>query len=225
MNNSGNLTFLWNYTETESFETVFEKSLPVVELIKPLLPNNLKKFGRVTKAIKPAILRAFYREVSGDCSASSNAVEAEIDKRVQLVLEMEPENPNTIVDLRSLTSSTGRTKYNVFWDHCSRILNESIGMAVDDRRHGQVVHLAQAISVRDFHDQVVKACLEGVPIPSLEWLRLQFWPSGGSNMRIPTMQPLSFVIRENSPSNFVPMVSLLVLMINIESRLEIQVHP
>ena len=77
-----------------------------MELIKPLLPQYhtramkrtlFEKFGRVTKAIKPAILRAFYREVSGDCSASSNAVEAEIDKRVQLVLEMEPENPNTIV--------------------------------------------------------------------------------------------------------------------------------
>ena len=52
----------------------------------------------------------------------------------------------------------------------------SIKTAVDDRCHGQVVHLAQAISIRDFHDQVVKACPVGVPIPSLEWLRLQFWP-------------------------------------------------
>ena len=38
-NNCGNLTFLWKYVETESVETVFEKSLPVVEVIKPLLPQ------------------------------------------------------------------------------------------------------------------------------------------------------------------------------------------
>lgn len=87
------------------------------------------KFGHVTKGIKPAILRAFYREISGDCSASSNAVEAE------LVLEMEPEDPNTVIDLRSLNSSMERAKYDVFWDCCSHVLNESIGMAVDDRRH------------------------------------------------------------------------------------------
>lgn len=184
-NNCGNLTFLWKYNETESIENVFEKSLPVVELIKPLLPQYhtramkrtlFAKFGRVTKGIKPAILRAFYREISGDCSASSNVVEAEIDKRVQLVLEMEPEDPNTVIDLRSLNSSTGRAKYDVFWDCCSRVLNELIGMAVDDRRHGQVVHIAQAISIRDFHEQVAKECPTGVPIPSQEWLRLQFWP-------------------------------------------------
>ena len=166
-------------------ETVFHKSTSVVEIIKPLLPQYytramkrslFTKFGRVTRGIKPAVLRAYYREISGDCSSSSNLVEAEIDKRVQLVLDMEPEDPNTIIDLHSLNSSAGRAKYEVFWDHCSQVLNESIGTAVDDRRHGQVVHLAQAISIRDFRDQVEKHCPAGTPIPSLEWIRLQFWP-------------------------------------------------
>lgn len=55
-------------------------------------------------------------------------------------------------------------------------MEESVGTAVDDRRHGAVVHLAQAISVRDFTDQVATQCLEGTPVPSLEWSRLQFWP-------------------------------------------------
>ena len=39
-----------------------------------------------------------------------------------------------------------------------------------------VTHLAAAMSVRDFHDQVTKLCPEGTPIPSIQWLRLQFWP-------------------------------------------------
>ena len=33
-------------------------------------------------------------------------------------------------------------------------MEESVGTAVDDRRHGEVIHLAKAISVRDLHDQV-----------------------------------------------------------------------
>ena len=34
--------------------------------------------------------------------------------------------------------------------------------------YSEVVHLAQAISVRDFRDQVIRQCPEGTPIPSLE---------------------------------------------------------
>ena len=39
-----------------------------------------------------------------------------------------------------------------------------------------MVHLAHAISMRDLRDEVKKQCPEGTPIPSLEWIRLQFWP-------------------------------------------------
>ena len=89
---------------------------------------------------------------------------------------MEPEDPQTIFDLRSLNSFTERAKYDVFWDHCSQYLNECVGTAVDDSRHSEVVHLAQAISVRDLRDQVQVKCPEGTAIPSLEWIRLQFCP-------------------------------------------------
>ncbi len=163
----------------------FEKSVSVVEVIKPLLLQYhtramkralFAKFGHVMHGIRPALLRAFYREISGACSVSSNLAEAEIDKRVELILEMEPEDPNTVIDLRSLNSSAGHVKYDAFWYICSRLLNETVGTAVDDRRHGQVVHLAQAISVRDFHEQAIKECPPGVAIPSQEWLRLKFWP-------------------------------------------------
>ena len=53
---------------------------------------------------------------------------------------------------------------------------------MDDRRHdslheGDVVtHLASAFSVRDLHEQVAKSCPSNTPIPSIQWLRLQFWP-------------------------------------------------
>ena len=89
---------------------------------------------------------------------------------------MEPEDPQMVIDLCSLNSSTEHAKYDVFWDHCSQHLNENVGTAVDDRRHSEVVHLAQAISVRDLRDQVKMKCPEGTAIPSLEWVRLQFCP-------------------------------------------------
>ena len=58
--------------------------------------------------------------------------------------------------------------------HCSCALEESVGTAVDDHRHGNVVHFAQAIFVTDFRDQVAARCPGRKPVPSLEWLQLRF---------------------------------------------------
>ena len=85
--------------------------------------------------------------MTGDCTAGSNLTESEIDQRVSLVLDMETDEPNTVFDLRSLNSSTSRAKFDVFWDQCSSYLNETVGTAVDDRQHSEVVHLAHAMSV------------------------------------------------------------------------------
>ncbi len=65
-NNCGNLHFVWKYNDTDPMETVFAKSIPEVEIIKPLLPQYhtrtmkralFTKFGRISKSIKPAVLR------------------------------------------------------------------------------------------------------------------------------------------------------------------------
>ena len=184
-NNKGNLHFAWQVNSTEFTESIFQKSLPVVEAVKRLLPQYhtramrralLSKYGCITSKIHPALLRQFYRDLTGDCTSASNLSEKEIDLHVAHVIDMEPSDPNTVFDLRSLNSSSDRQKYDVFWDYCSMYLNESIGTAVDDRSHSDVIHLAQAISVRDLRDEVQKQCPEDTPIPSLEWIRLQFWP-------------------------------------------------
>ena len=45
---------------------------------------------------------------------------------------------------------------------CSgKYINEEIGVAVDDRRHGEVTHMAKAISVRDLREQVTSKCPPG----------------------------------------------------------------
>ena len=162
-NNRGNLHFIWKYCSDDSMEMVFQKSMAVVESIKPQLPTChtramrkylFSQFGRISPHVKPSVLRYFYRDLTGDSSASTNLTEEKIDSRICQVLDMELEDPQTLIDLRSLNSSTQRAKYDVFWDNCSQYLREVVGTAVDDHRHSEVVHLAQAISFRDLREQV-----------------------------------------------------------------------
>lgn len=82
------------------------------------------------------------------------------------------EEPEIVADLRTLNK--GKSRYDQFWEECEKYINENT--AVNDRRHGNVTHLAIALSVRDFVEQVKSRCSSEVPIPSLEWVRLQFWP-------------------------------------------------
>jgi len=124
-----------------------------------------EKFGRVSPSVKPAVLRFFYRDLMTQ--------EAVIDECIHEIICMEPEDPSTVVDLREVKSKESRTKFELFWDRAKKYINEDLGDAVDDRRHGEVTHLAKAISVRDLHEHVTSRCPSGTPIPSEEWLRLQ----------------------------------------------------
>ena len=60
------------------------------------------------------------------------------------------------------------------------------------------MHLARAISVKDLRNQIVKICPEGTPIPSVQWLRLQFWPKNPwnlSSLQYTGNLPLKFMIQ------------------------------
>ena len=109
----------------------------------------------------------------GDASAASSLSEEEVDKRVQCYVEME--DPDIVMDLRSLHSGQG-SKYDVFWAECEKFLQEDIGLAVEERRHSSVTHLARAISVRDLREQVAARCPPSTDIPCRSWISLQFWP-------------------------------------------------
>ena len=56
-----------------------------------------------------------------------------------------------------------------------------LGTSADDQRHGLVVHLARAISIKDLVNQVKARCPEGTAILSTEWVRIQFWPKTPSS--------------------------------------------
>ncbi len=110
---------------------------------------------------------------AGDASAASTLSEAEIDKHVKLFVNME--DPDIVIDLRELQRGRA-SKFDRFWDECAKFLQEEVGLAVDDRRHTEVTHIACALSVRDLREQVASRCPADTFIQSRSWICLQFWP-------------------------------------------------
>ena len=168
-NKIGNSHFLW-YVPDHSLNEALKNSQTVIEEIKEKIPvfhsrlmrkEFINKFGRVSSTVKPAVLRYIYHDMTGDSSSSDTSSQEEIDFRVKQAIEME--DPEIVTDLRQLNSGA-KEKYDVFWIECGTFLEEEVGTAVDERRHGTITHIATA------------KCPENTPIPSIEWLRLQFWP-------------------------------------------------
>ena len=96
-----------------------------------------------------------------------------VDERIRLILDTQ--DPKIVGDL-----CPGRPqKYEPFWEQCKQYLTEEVETPVDER-HGEVAHLATALSLRDVLKQVAKQCPEGIAVPSKQWLRLQFWPKNPS---------------------------------------------
>ena len=143
----------------------------------------LQHFGRVT-GVKSGILCEAYRRLTADSSSPNTLSESEVDERIRKALD--DKDPDLIWDLRIINN--GRPEeYKVFLNKCQELVQGRIETAVGDRRHDSidesgetVVHLAMAMSAQDLHEQVKKVCPEGTPIPSVQWLRLQFWPTRSS---------------------------------------------
>ncbi|GBB99348.1 hypothetical protein RclHR1_00350004 [Rhizophagus clarus] len=114
----------------------------------------------------------------GDCSAD----ESEINARVRLAFELN--DPKLVTDFRHFNEDR-ISIYNPFWDEVKKFL-ENIAqdsvVAVDERRYDPIVHLVRAISVKDLKNQIANKCPENMPIPSAQWLRLQFWPKNPWNL-------------------------------------------
>ena len=96
------------------------------------------------------------------------------------------DDPDIVLDLRQLNGNAQSTKFDPFWNELQLYLDE-INLAVDERRHSDVLHLPIAISLCHLqeliHDRLEKKHpVSCPPTPSLEWLRLQFWPSNQYNI-------------------------------------------
>ncbi|XP_014674219.1 PREDICTED: uncharacterized protein LOC106814419 [Priapulus caudatus] len=137
----------------------------------------LDTFGRVS-AVNPALLRNMFKTLTGDVSSAANTHEAEIDARLAQFIDDEDET--LVWDLRV---NNGRPEtYLPFLERCQQYLASCVETSVSDRRHDDVIegevvtHMATALNATDFYDQVIKTCPPDIAIPSLQWLRWQFWP-------------------------------------------------
>ena len=135
----------------------------------------IDKYNDVAKC-SAMVLRHIYRELSQDSSAASSLKQADLDIGVAQFL-LSADDTDLVLDLRTLNGRPGSTKCDAFWTECHKYLDEHVA-AVSERRHGaDYLYLPFAISTEDLQ-QEVKACLpDDTPIPSAEWLRLQYWPS------------------------------------------------
>ena len=192
--NIGNIHWIW-HSDATSIDNALQRVQPIIEHLKQNIPQYhtramrreaYAKFGLVMATTNKSVLRHLYKSVLrhlykdfvSDSSASANLSEAEIDSRVNLLFELE--DPSLVYDLRHHFSGS-QAKFDTFWDEAKKLIQEDVGVAVDDRRHSAVIHVAKALSVRDLREQVVSRCPEGTPIPSDEWIRLQFAPASLSS--------------------------------------------
>lgn len=139
----------------------------------------LDEYNRLAK-ISPMILRNIYRTLLHDNTSASYSSEAEVDQRIaRAVLEID--DPEVVLDLRRSNGNPKSNLFDSFWDELQCYLDE-IAPAVDERRHGDILHMPFAISIRHLREIITQRLQQkfqdDVPaVPSSEWLRLQFWPT------------------------------------------------
>jgi len=96
---------VWHVPE-DSLDSALTESLPIIDEIRKSLPiyhscamlsEFINKFGRVTPRVQPAVLRYFYRDLTGDCSSNESLSQEELDERMKQAIEMK--DPHLVIDL------------------------------------------------------------------------------------------------------------------------------
>lgn len=91
--------------------------------------------------------RALFNIATNDAGAASNEVVKAVDERLAEALQTE--DADIVLDLRSLNKRP--RVYDPFFDAAAKYIESAVETAVDDRRHGNISHLAVAMSASDLH--------------------------------------------------------------------------
>lgn len=182
-NSLGTLYFLWKVPEkideTQNARLVVQLSQEVHKYsTREMRKNFTEKYHYVAKTSK-SILRSIYRELSDDSASAPTLQQQVVDTRVANAV-LATGSPDIMLDLRKLNGNPKSTLFDDFWLELSAFLEE-VNPAVDDRRHGETLHMPIAVSIRHLREVIVERLKlkfpgEEKPIPSEEWVRLQFWP-------------------------------------------------
>ncbi|POG58110.1 hypothetical protein GLOIN_2v1848933 [Rhizophagus irregularis DAOM 181602=DAOM 197198] len=190
----GTINYVWRILENEEQnETLKARMLARINKELPhyftrqMRKNVLNKYSYIRK-VTPAVLRMLHFDLTGNAAVTSDAISHDVEKRLRLMLSLA--DPNIIFDLRTNNGFKG-TKFNVFWDEMDAYFNEQNLLAVDERRHGTILYMPLALSVRDLRE-IITGRLKinyndplpsTIYIPSDEWIRLQFCPTNATTTR------------------------------------------
>lgn len=178
--NQTSLHFVWKGRDGEDDGTAINLCMQVIMKIEreaPLYERRITKqhfhkaFGFVAD---PVALRAIFSELTSDNSAPVNLSAGEIDER--FLYAMLCEDTEIMVNLRHQSPDTKKDTFRVFYETTERYLAEDIGVACQERRHGEQLYLAKAVSLKDLHQHVKDRVPADTKIPSVKWLRYQFQP-------------------------------------------------
>ena len=139
----------------------------------------LSSYHHLAKAPK-MVLRNIYRTLLQDSSSAASSAEAIVDERVAKAI-IDFDDPEIVFDLRNTNGRPHCDLYDPFWEELQAYFDETI-LAVDERRHTDVLHMPLAISIRHLREIITTRLQQKSPdstpqVPTCEWLRLQFWPS------------------------------------------------
>ena len=183
-NSLGTLTYIWKIPEGPLDQTAVSRVFTHLSdqqskySTRAMCQNFLVKYNRLAK-IPKSVLRNIYRTLLNDGTSVSCSAEAQVDERVARAV-VNLDDPEIVLDLRRMNGKAQSTLFDAFWSELQAYLDES-NLAVDDRRHGETLHMPFATSLRHLQEVIndrlhQKFPQECPPIPSLEWIRLQFWP-------------------------------------------------
>lgn len=179
-NHLGTLIYTWKLPENEPVDSTTVSKIfcklsdnQLFYSTRAMRQDFLDQYSRITKSPKS-------RNLLDDGSSASCSAESEVDDRVARAI-VDIDDPSIVVDLRRLNGKPTTSKFDAFWQELAIYLEE-ITLAVDDRRHGETLHMPLAVSIRDLHNQITlrltQKLSEEIPaVPSVEWMRLQFWPA------------------------------------------------
>ena len=185
-NHLGTLTYAWRIPEDQPVDnTTVSRVFTQLNgqhshyCTRAMRRDFLDKYRRIAK-LPTMVLRNIYRTLLGDCSSAEYSSEARVDERVVRAL-LDINDPDIVLDLRRSNGKPDSKIFDPFWSELQSYLDE-INPAVDERRHGEALHMPFVISIRHLQEIITKRLQRTFPestpkIPCLECIRLQFWPA------------------------------------------------
>ena len=184
-NSLGTMTFIWRLPTEYTAEDATATAQAITILnshqqqycTRQMRKDFITQYNRFVKA-PISVLRHTYKQLVHDSSASASAIQQVVDDRVAEAI-LDTQDPEIILDLRKRNGKV-ESSFEDFWDELQKYLDEIV-TPVNERRHGDAMYLSVAISVRDLRERIEQHLVkrfpgDSKPIPSAEWIRLQFWP-------------------------------------------------